>query len=1002
MATVRPLEGAFKGPTNNIMYSADHAAVGAGLSPRENAAGETIDEFGCFSTKYFFNMVWVRDIFVALTHVVGAVLVLAGAVNFAREANFLKYDDVRAEGNYDNGHMAWVLWCAGYSMITASNGVAFALTIMVIWRGKQSRVYIWWAEREPKDAGRLALLFVTNLLVAIYSGASAAVHAVDLSVLEGLDCDSVDRHQCAKHRVVAYQIVYGVRRFATPDMGMPGDFMGAQTALFVVFSIKLLHSAFFAWFFTHEKPLYCFPFCFHRSLCAMFGRRCGREETEAETERAQAQPGEGQTKGVNEERPAEYKADPDNAIPVPKIMTCGGIFSGKLTNHLGAVRNHYHLGHLLFWFGFLIIVMQQADPATRGYVPYKDVREKSNPARATLPPYALSNADPNAPCAHVHTTEWIRDLVTQGKFGVNYKASDADSIASSLATVDTALGLGGGQPVYDFKLDQITFSSPSIYALQDPRFFWPYEGVASASRQREFSHPYESTFSGWPGQLVHGYVGTTQTSRPSLTHTAGNAGANNTYRMLTLNQLQGAAYKYRSAEWSAGTGNGEPYGRVTAVGIADGFGDKNDPRGTWPGGISAAKTAFANPLGWHDGRESKGSDGLDNWFYTPKQEWKQPGLSLQGLQKITSAANLQGFSNRLKASGNVGLPPGVGLDENNNLIQNLAINLVPSAEGPEQYQLADGAAFVSNVPIPGNGANGNCHTFGNILSALTPGSNVIALAASKSVLICPGQNADLVGWACLALSTASITGNSMKGHCTGGSIGLSFAAVPSTVSMGPWSVAFKTLDNSASPPTLPNVAYYTDIYGAAVLDPTINILWLNEIDDSTEFNPVKMASQQHSSISNKVSHAGLYYAIYGLVAGTPTQYDSYYLYYIMHSGQDTFAQFNDKYAAMSSPTCSWPGGRGADGNFLPGCASTPSSAATPIYQCGVTRDSQTKMTETSDTGEALMLSSRLFLLGAIVGLLASLAMALGHVGYGISAVPADFPTNTRICQLNPC
>ena len=122
----------------------------------------------------------------------------------------------------------------------------------------------------------------------------------------------------------------------------------------------------------------------------------------------------------------------------------------------------------------------------------------------------------------------------------------------------------------------------------------------------------------------------------------------------------------------------------------------------------------------------------------------------------------------------------------------------------------------------------------------------------------------------------------------------------------------------------------------------------------------------------------------------------------MHPGQDTFAQFNDKYNALSNPTCTWPGGKGADGNFLDGCVSSTSSVATPIYKCGVTRDSPVKMTETSDTGEALMLSSRLFLLGAIVGLLASLAMALGHVGYGISAVPADFPTNTRICQLNPC
>jgi len=987
MATVRPPGGAFKGPTNNIMYSADHAAVGGAPDPRQNADGETIDEFGCLSTKYFVSMVWVRDIFVALTHVVGAVLVLAGAVNFAREANFLKYDDVRAEGNYDNGHTAWVLWCAGYSMITASNGVAFALTIMAIWRGKRSRVYVWWAEREPKDAARLVMLFVTNLLVAIYSGASAAVHAVDLSVLEGLDCGSVDRHQCAKHRVVAYQIVYGVRRFATPDMGMAGDFMGAQTALFAVFSIKLLHSVFFAWFFTHEKPLYCFPFCFHRSLCAMFGRRCGREETEAETEQAQAQPGEGQTKDVNAEGSAEYVADPDNAIPVPKIMTCGGIFSGKLTNHLGAVRNHYHLGHLLFWFGFLIIVMQQADPATRGYVPYKDAREKSNPARTSLPPYAISNADPNAPCAHVHTTEWIRDLVTQTKFGVNYKASDVNSIAASIASIDTALGIGGGQPVYNFELDQITFSSPSIYALQDPRFFWPYEGVASASQQREFSHPYESTFSGWPGQLVHGYVGTTQTSRPSLTHTAGNAGANNTYRMLTLNQLQGAAYKYRSAEWSAGTGNGEPYGRTSAVGITDGFGDKNDPRGTWPGGISAAKTAFANPLGWHDGLESKGGDGLDNWFYSPKQEWKQPGLSLQSLQKITSAASLQGFSAALNTQRGPGLPAGVGLGSTGKLMTRLPFKW----DLGSAFEISTDAMVTVYWPSDASPPS-ECVQAENMLHELAT-SQFIGTLTPSSQSICLGSNGQATTILCLMLMAGSISKSSTpRGYCTGGGVGVPFGSVPRIIA--PFN------------PDTPGVEQLAKLVTPAVGEtPPADGGFGSIASFSTHLERTgqeQVPTPPTAESTNKVTIPALYYAHYGSKAGTLSSYDPYYLYHIMHPGQDTFAQFNDKYNALSNPTCTWPGGKGADGNFLDGCVSSTSSVATPIYKCGVTRDSPVKMTETSDTGEALMLSSRLFLLGAIVGLLASLAMALGHVGYGISAVPADFPTNTRICQLNPC
>lgn len=119
------------------------------------------------------------------------------------------------------------------------------------------------------------------------------------------------------------------------------------------------------------------------------------------------------------------------------------------------------------------------------------------------------------------------------------------------------------------------------------------------------------------------------------------------------------------------------------------------------------------------------------------------------------------------------------------------------------------------------------------------------------------------------------------------------------------------------------------------------------------------------------------------------------------NSDDPYSTFKSQIDAVNNPTCVWPGGLGADGKLLQGCSSA-TTVATPIYKCGVTRDSPLKMTETSDTGEALMLSSRLFLIGAIVGLLASLAMALGHVGYGISAVPADFPTNTHACQLNPC
>lgn len=959
MASVRQFKGPLKGPTNDILYSSDHNAVGT-APPRENANGETIDDFSCFSMKYFTSMVWVRDVFVAFVHVVGAALVLVGAVNFALEANFLKYDEVRANGSYDNGHTGWVLWCVGYSMITASNAVALVLTTIAVFGGKKSRVHVWWAEREPKDAARLLMLFVTNLLVAIYAGSCAGVHAVDLSVLKELDCGSVDRNHCAKHRVVAYQIVYGVRRFATPDMGIPatGDFMGAQMMLFVIFSVKLLHSVFFAWFFTHEKPLYCFPFCFHRSLCGMFGRRCGREETEAETERAEADPDAGHTKQVNSDEPADFVADPDNNVNVPRIITCGGVFSDKLTNHLGAVRNHYHLGHLLFWLGFLIIVVQQTDPATRGYVPYKHTRDKTNPARNLLPPYMISNANPETPCAHVHTTEWIRDRVTQTKFGAGYEDGDAASIAATLATFDNVMGEAGpDRQVYDFKPEQITFSSPSIYALQDPRFFWPYEGATPTGSLLERSHPYENPFSNWPGQLVHGHVGATQATRPALTHKSGNAGANTTYRMLTLNQLQGAALKYRRLSWAADTGNGEPYGRVSAMGVTEGFGNQNDPRGTWPDGLIGAREAFANPLGWHYGHEVKGSDGKDNWKYTKIEAWASPGVALDELPSLKSTDSTANFMTRLKEVQYAGLPGQFATTADGRLGLRTALD-------PATGEVSTSAkVYLSSGALGTN----ECVTL-DAVGAAPSGSDAGAFTSHS---ICSSETAPNVGLLCLQLGYGRA---SVSGYCTGNAL-LVITNSDGTLKILP--------DVQEVRPTASEIEINMANWGPDAGTAATSYVHDAHVPPMTTDDFYTAAVASASSAATSLTKDG-----------------SQFTAFLVNS-KEPYSTFKTKRDAIKNPKCVWPGGLGADGEPIHGCTSS-TAFATPIYKCGITRDSPVKMTETSDTGEALMLSSRLFLIGAIVGLLASLAMALGHVGYGISAVPADFPTNTHVCQLNPC
>ena len=60
------------------------------------------------------------------------------------------------------------------------------------------------------------------------------------------------------------------------------------------------------------------------------------------------------------------------------------------------------------------------------------------------------------------------------------------------------------------------------------------------------------------------------------------------------------------------------------------------------------------------------------------------------------------------------------------------------------------------------------------------------------------------------------------------------------------------------------------------------------------------------------------------------------------------------------------------------------------------------MTDENDTGEAMFIASRLFVIGASLGLLAATARAFAMWLYGISAIPSDVPAKKTVIDCIGC
>ena len=117
--------------TKGVFYAGEHQSPGIGADGytiTKVVGGEkrTIDDYKFGSRNYWRGFVWVRDLCVGFFHLLAAILILSGAIEFCLEANILKQDIVKADGNYNEGYMGWTLWFVGF-LFFAGIGVRTAL-----------------------------------------------------------------------------------------------------------------------------------------------------------------------------------------------------------------------------------------------------------------------------------------------------------------------------------------------------------------------------------------------------------------------------------------------------------------------------------------------------------------------------------------------------------------------------------------------------------------------------------------------------------------------------------------------------------------------------------------------------------------------------------------------------------------------------------------------------------------------------------------------------------
>ena len=355
MRLTRPAPSAHR-PARPFELSFSKAGDGDALRPVTPSAAEVgavpfkvaeVDEFnGCANpAAYCGRFVWMRDVFVALTHLLGGLLMLIAACYLLAEATMLKTARFHPDGVYAHGHTGWMCVYAGAVLYAISDLFAIVLSVAGFFNAE---VRVWWPEGEAKDLVRQSLHLLCNLSVAVLAMDLANWMRPDYSMVSTDTPPDV----AASLRTVQWQLFYGVRRFATSRAAHTsfagdhvGTFDGEVLGLAVVYGVRVVYIL-VAWFLTHEHPFALWPLVCNRNALRALG---GREEA----------PSVGTRMGPN-------------YVRMP-CGTCGGALSRYANVHLGALRNYVHLASILYFVGFVTIVdyrQRSGAGAGEGFVPW--------------------------------------------------------------------------------------------------------------------------------------------------------------------------------------------------------------------------------------------------------------------------------------------------------------------------------------------------------------------------------------------------------------------------------------------------------------------------------------------------------------------------------------------------------------------------------------------------------------------------------------------------------
>ena len=400
---------------------------------------------------YFTNLFVLKDLSAALV-LLGSIFFLVGAVHLYTEADTIKNDRSKLDGNFNDGTNGWLFLSLSYLSVFLSGIFALALWAM---SQRDEKYKIVWPASERNDWMPIAWNGICDLLSLVACGGLTML--MYPAMPEGSILENHSDQATAAQRTIAWQIWYGITRFETETKDGGLGFNGWITLLMIAAIIRVVYIP-VGMFFNHQRPFYLFPFCLPRTLCG------GKEEVEP-----------------NEK---------EEFIAAPSAFMCCSAFAH---NQLGAIANHRFVTHLFVMTG--LILLHTHDYESRAvYVPWKTVQDENVKFKS----YVLN--PPRSPCAYENfkglqipkedqtmaksDTEgtWIEDADWKGCYASTDNLFPGGRVSGKEIDLDTELYLGTPPPI-ELHPQKPSCRNPSLFVTQDPGFFQELEDNSAKCAQ---------------------------------------------------------------------------------------------------------------------------------------------------------------------------------------------------------------------------------------------------------------------------------------------------------------------------------------------------------------------------------------------------------------------------------------------------------------------------------------------------------------------------------------